>query len=125
MGKLQNSNLLAFFSLQEDILVQESGDLIEDAIYTGKLDQDGALIVNSKGLKKKPKQVDLHDANLWVEERPTDANRVKAMTSNYLMWTEDSRIDNLDYRVCIQTEKDLKTQNFVPSYHTGYLHQNY
>lgn len=99
--------------MQEDILVQEAGDITEDSIYTGRLDPNGSLIVNSKGLKKKPKEVDLFEANLWVEQRPNDANRTKALTSNYLMWTEDSRIDSLDHRVCIQSEKDLKTQNYV------------
>ena len=120
---MNNENLVSYLELQEDILVQESGDLSEDSVYTGKIDSKGGLIVNSKGLKKKPKEVDLLDANIWVEERPNDANRVKALTSNYLMWTEDSRIDNLDYRVCIQTEKDLRTQNYVVSDQLGNLYE--
>lgn len=124
MGKLNNNNLIAYLSVPEEVLVQEAGELSDDSVYTGKITVDGELIVNSKGLKKKPKKVELADSNMWVEERPNDANRVRALTANYLMWTEDNRIENLDFRICIQTEKDLRSQNYVASTELGNLYKD-
>lgn len=124
MSRLNNNNLIAYLSVPEEVLVQESGEITDDSVYTGKITADGELIVNSKGLKKKPKKVELADSNMWVEERPNDANRVRALTANYLMWTEDNRIENLDFRLCIQTEKDLRSQNYVVSTELGNLYKD-
>lgn len=115
LTKLDSENIVSYLTLKEDHLVQQSGELRDDGIYAGKIDEDGNLIINSKGLRKRPLQVDMREANIWVEKKPIDPNREKALTANYLIWSEDARVESSGFRVCIQTEKDLKVQNYVIS----------
>lgn len=112
---MKANNIVTYLAIKEDHLIQQSGDIREDHLYQGKITKDGSLIINSKGLKKKPREIDMREANIWVEQRPLDANREKALTANYLAWSDDTRVDSTDFRVCIQSERDLNLQNYVNS----------
>jgi hypothetical protein len=113
LTRMKGDNVVSYLSIKEDHFIQQSGDIRDDNIYTGKVDKNGTLIINSKGLKKKPKEIDLREASIWVEQRPLDPNREKALTANYLAWSDDTRVENANFRVCIQSEKDLNIQNYV------------
>ena len=114
LSKIKIENVKTFEFAPGEVLIHKySKFLKDDTLYQGELQKDGKLIYQVKGSKKQANQIEMANLSVWVEPRPLDENRTKATTANYLRWIEVPRVDNCDYRVCIQSERDLIIRNCV------------
>lgn len=114
LSKIKLENIKTFEFAPGPVLIHKySKFLRDDTLYEGELRNDGKLTYQIKGTKKQVNEIEMANLSVWVEPRPLDENRTKATTANYLRWIEDSRVDNFNYRVCIQSERDLIIRNCV------------
>jgi hypothetical protein len=114
LSKIKQENTKSFEFKPGMVLIHKYSDFLkDDVLYDGELRIDGKLAYQIKGSKKQVTEIDLSNLSIWVEHRPTDENRTKATTANYLRWIEDPRVDNCNYRVCIESERDLIIRNCV------------
>lgn len=127
LDNLRQQNLETFgYKGGKDIVVHKFSHSIRgEELFESEIRDDYRILIKPKGSKKDYSMLDLKDMNIWVEPRPADPNRTKAITANYLEWIEDPRIDLMKYRVMIQIERDLKIRNYVDSkLSSGHLQQD-
>ena len=113
LSKLRNSNLKSFDYTPGPVLIQTNTIFFnDDQLYKGEVEINGTLLINYK-VKAKPEAIKLTGMSIWIEKRPRDENREKAITSNYLRWSDDQRLLGLDFRMVVQVEQDLKIKSYV------------
>lgn len=116
LNKLKSENLKSFILADASILVQKYNSVtMDDIMYEAELKETGdiSLKIKSGGIKEVEKQMELSGFEIDVESRPKDPNRIKSITANYLRWVEDPRVEQMNHRVAIKIEKDLRIEQYV------------
>lgn len=66
-----------------------------------------------EGPVSKKELLDLSNIKIYVEMKPEDKNRHKAINPNWLMWSDSQQVSEMEQRICISAEEDQVSKVFV------------
>lgn len=109
---------MKFTYVEKEYYLQKQQSLLFGSRLVKCVVKQNGIFVNKvrntmEGPVSKKELLDLSNIKIYVEMKPEDKNRHKAINPNWLMWSDSQQVSEMEQRICISAEEDQVSKVFV------------